>query len=111
MTEHKHADILRAIADGKKMQAKDGDDWIDITGSTAINYLSVGGFVRITPETIVVNGVECPKDRKFDVDKQNYKVRIELSTTHGPITNLYFDTEEDARTVFDSLCKPFKEGV
>jgi len=117
-TPHKHADILRAIADGKKIQYQYlSPEWKDCTPELALSQLAPDYHskpsytLRIAPETIVVNGVECPKDRKFDVDRQNYKVRIELSTTHGPITNLYFDTEADAKTVYDALCKPFKEGV
>lgn len=59
------ADLLRAIADGKQMQGRlpeDGCDWFDIYPDQAIGAIA-GGYatdVRIKPETVLINGIECP---------------------------------------------------
>lgn len=52
MAEHKHAEILRAIADGYPVQFKaiDSDTWIDVTVVSAINPLCFPEyFYRIKP--------------------------------------------------------------
>ena len=59
------ADLLRAIADGKQMQGRlpeDGGGWFDIYPDQAIGAIA-GGYatdVRIKPETVLINGIECP---------------------------------------------------
>ena len=42
MTEHKHAEVLRAIADGKKVQCRASvtSDWEDITSDECFNPIS-----------------------------------------------------------------------
>lgn len=59
------ADLLRAIADGKQMQGRlpeDGCGWFDIYPDQAIGAIASGYSmkVRIKPETVLINGIECP---------------------------------------------------
>jgi hypothetical protein len=46
-TPHKDACLLRAIADGKQMQHKDRDGWIDCTHETARTWLLMGMPTRV----------------------------------------------------------------
>jgi len=49
MAEHKHAEVLRAIADGKVGQWQDGTVWID--GSESVNPLKFPSLNwRVKPE-------------------------------------------------------------
>ena len=107
-TPHPHADILRALADGKKIELWQPhlEKWIDA------ELLDVAANAdeqfRIAPETVLVNEVKCPKP----VVKPNAVACIISIVLGGTNINQYaFSTAADARTVFDALCKPFKEGV
>lgn len=107
---HKHADILRAIADGKKIecriyQSKRVGNWREANLQDVCNNPGDMEY-RIAPETVTVNGVECPKPNQ---ESKCYWVTI--ARTNGHRETYRFDTESDARTVFDALCKPFKDGV
>ena len=104
---HPHADILRAIADGKKIQGRAGDSlpWIDADLEDVVREPHVQ--FRIAPETVLINGVECPKP----VVKPNAVACVISIVLGGTNINQYaFSTEADAKTVFDALCKPFKES-
>lgn len=112
---HKHANILRALADGKKIQGRLNSSvaWIDVD---LLNLAQEPECqFRIAPETITVNGVEVPKPMQPPYDNNNWIVNIEYGTAYtGQRTSyklLTFLNQADARTVFDALCKPFKEGV
>lgn len=67
-TPHPQADLLRAIADGKQMQELDftginhPGNWCDCDADRALNRISrdVEQYVRIKPETVTINGIECP---------------------------------------------------
>lgn len=64
-TPHPNADMLRAIADGKQMQGRltaDDCDWFDIYPDQAIGAIAsdYSMNVRIKPETVLINGIECP---------------------------------------------------
>ena len=113
-TPHKHRDILIAIADGKKIQYQYcNSGWRDCDAAVALtqlgpDYLGKPSYtLRIAPETITVNGVECPKPLEQNIHTGNW-VSIE---TNGFLFEVSFAEAADARTVFDALCKPFKEGV
>ena len=114
-TPHKHRDILIAIADGKKIQYQYlSPEWKDCTPELALSQLAPDYHskpsytLRIAPETVLVNGVTCPKP----VVKPNAVACVISIVLGGTNINQYaFATEADARTVFDALCKPFKEGV
>ncbi len=110
-TPHPHADILRALADGKKVELLTPQgDWKE-TGLTQVANYPATTF-RIAPETISVNGVECPKPEPEHQSGCSARVRIHLDNCESPADEyFYFDSQADARTVFDALCKPFKEGV
>lgn len=106
-TPHKHRDILIAIADGKKVEYRGADQrWYE----TNLYGLANGAAAeyRIAPETVLINGVECPKP----VVKPNAVACVISIVLGGTNINQYaFSTAADAKTVYDALCKPFKEGV
>lgn len=66
-TPHPQADLLRAIADGKQMQELDfpginhPGNWCDCDADRALNRISRGveQCVRIKPDTVTINGIEC----------------------------------------------------
>jgi len=49
-TPHTDADLLRAVADGKQMQRKDWNEWVDCTHETALVRISMGMPTRAKPE-------------------------------------------------------------
>ena len=110
-TPHKHADILRAIADGKKIEVKGIIDgrWCSASLHVLANSPSDTEF-RIVPETVTINGVECPKPKQGKVTAPYGAITIVLHDSFDS-EQIYFATKADARTVFDALCLPFKDGV
>lgn len=104
---HPHADILRAIADGKKIeyQSAETDKWCAAELIDLVRYQ--GLEFRSAPETIVINGVECPKSEAFNSVDANYVITVEFKSD-GTSFHAWYPTEEAARTVYESLCKPFK---
>ncbi len=106
-TPHQNADLLRAIADGKQMQVEGNDGkWHDASAQKTLISLLNKNPCRVKPETILVNGVECPSEAPDD----NARYRIEVSQ---PSTcnhqNLWFKTAEEASIVYGAILKPFKE--
>lgn len=66
MTEHEK-ELLRAIAEGKRIQASHGFGWLDVTNENALQILGkccpsgwMGVQLRIKPATMLVNGIEVP---------------------------------------------------
>ena len=105
-TPHPRADLLIAIAQGKQMQgACLGPPWIDIDARDALSAVAQGLPCRIKPETVMVNGVECPKP----VPGEQYIVRITMRN-YAPCVDISFAKLADAETVYRALIKPFKES-
>ena len=109
-TPHPHADKLIAIAEGKQMQHMDSKErWEHIGGNAAAWYISQeeGDKIRIAPETILVNGVECAK---------NFRVAIKPSSDKGYRLAIfgkfdrwiYFDTAEQRDQAEAATIAPFK---
>lgn len=80
-TPHPNADLLRAIADGKQMQcydatnSRDGRAWINAVAEFALYELSKGSSglpIRIKPDTIIVNGVECNAPMRVEPEMGNW---------------------------------------
>lgn len=68
MAEHKYAEILRAIADGKQFQYKGtglySADWFDYDREELLKDIaeySPHDEIRIKPEFVLINGIEVPK--------------------------------------------------
>lgn len=61
--EHKHAIILRAIADGKQIQVgRANGTWAGITAQEALSHIiHYSDVLRIKPKTILINGMEVPE--------------------------------------------------
>ena len=104
-TQHPLAKYLHAYANGEKVEQRPNQSWPwarvtlrDFADAPTAEY-------RIAPETITVNGVECPKPATVG----SFGVRIDSGT--GGTTTFYFGSEDDRRAIYDALCKPFKEGV
>lgn len=109
MKPHQHADILRAIADGKKIQMFEKGVWYDAGLRNFASYCGRTEF-RIAPETITINEVECPKPMPNDDSRPSYRVAVIVGNGCGPdSTQIYYATEADARKVYEALIKPFKE--
>jgi hypothetical protein len=78
--EHPHAELLRAIADGKQMQS----DGADCTARDAL--LMIADFcadrIRIKPETVTINGIEVPSPVREPLKdgEQYWFVASELAT-------------------------------
>lgn len=64
ITMHPYAEILRAIADGKKIEYKNyTGEWCEVDNATALGmiFFAVHTEFRIKPEVILINGIEVPK--------------------------------------------------
>lgn len=122
-TPYPHADILRAIAEGKQIQWQDPrGNWRNTAPGDVLLTIGACGPARfrIAPETVLVNGVECPKNAD-DTIGNPWTVCVVLRSDpvnllvpfryEKEVEQFWYATEVDARTVFDALCKPFKEGV
>jgi hypothetical protein len=48
-TPHKHAELIKAWADGAIIQYKIGNEWVDLIGPVVIGWYETGQY-RITPE-------------------------------------------------------------
>ena len=96
-------EILTAFANDEVVQVW-YDKWFS---STLKEYVEAPHRdYRIKPKTILINGVECPPetpDGKFSVN-----VSFGKSDCYDCLY-LHFNTEADARQVFDALVKPFGE--
>lgn len=105
-TPHKDADKLIAIAHGKQMQVygNQGTPWADASHDRALVAICAGQPCRIKPETVMVNGVECPKP----VTIGRYTVRL-MILNEGKFWDTFFDNLSEAETVCHALIKPFKE--
>jgi hypothetical protein len=70
-TEHKHAAVLRAIADEQEVQWRnhESEDWRDVGPSVVVNPISMWHlFWRIKPRTILINGLEVPEPMRVEPD-------------------------------------------
>ena len=107
-TPHKHADILRAIADGKEIEySTEAGYWSK--ADLGILFRNPGCLFRIKPETITINGVECPAP----VKQNGCLPRVSISFRGVPGDDgdlaFYFACSADAARVFNALVKPFEE--
>ena len=107
-TPHKDADKLLAIAHGKQMQVhgNNGTPWVDASPDRALMAICAGQPCRIKPETVTVNGIDCP--RPVPPLERKYTVRI-LILNRGIFWELDFAELADAEAVCRAMVKPFKE--
>lgn len=85
-TQHAYAEILHAIADGKKIQYLESSQnkWFGISRESVLLELSrhhCRHQFRIKPEVILINGIEVPKpcDKQLDEGQQYFYPCIEAS--------------------------------
>ena len=96
-TPHTDADLLRAVADGKQMQRKEWDLWVDCTHETALVRISMGMPTRVKPEPKpdVVRFMVCVGHISFKTFDE--AARIAKSPDRGWIVKVVIDGETGAR--------------
>ena len=115
-TPHPNADMLRAIADGKQMQGRlpeDGCDWFDIYPDQAIGAIASGYSmkVRIKPETVLINGIECPAPMRV-APEQGSLYYAPTPTREVKFTPWGWSNDASYRRLFaDGLCFATAEGA
>lgn len=97
-------EILMAFTDDKVVQKchEHCADWRSVTLEEYVDYPKAN--YRIKPDRILVNGVDCPTetpDGKFYVS-----VSFGKHTCYDSLY-LHFNTEADAKQVFEALVLPF----
>lgn len=125
------ADLLRAIADGKQMQGRlpeDGGGWFDIYPDQAIGAIASGYSmkVRIKPETVLINGIECNAPMRVAPALQTtyFKPDPDWEKMYDRCTwadrgldrsrfslGLCFATAEDAAAAARAMIAPLKGGA
>lgn len=128
---HLHAWLLRAIADGEKIELLSvNEDWIDIAADAVLAHISHGyargANYRIKPQTITINGIEVPEPmRVAPVPGSYYWVpspESEVFTLKSRWLNDDFDrrrmergmchaTQAGAEAHCKALCKASTEGA
>lgn len=96
MAEHKYAQVLRWIADGKNIEARVGVGyWSRAKHSDVLNFISKGAAAepddfRLAPRTITINGREI--EAPIDQIKSGEPCYCTDST--GAMTAIRFDEED-----------------
>jgi hypothetical protein len=121
-TPHKYADILRAIADGKRIQCylHRKQRWMDTEEHSVFNAIMLGddnslalqpSDYRVKPATITINGIECPAPETtppFD------KCCVVINVINSPDQHwtkqlkLPYTNPKDAEQVFAALAAAVK---
>lgn len=133
-TPHPQADLLRAIADGKQMQELDfpginhPGNWCDCDADRALNRISRGveQYVRIKPETVLINGIECNAPMRVEpemgswyytptpTNEAKFTLWAWLNDASGQrlfAEGLCFATAEDAAAAARAMIAPLKGGA
>lgn len=109
---HKYAEVLEWVAQGESIQVNLGMGWVKCTDIFVLecigkDYTTVTApqphSFRVTPETMTINGVECPVPCS---SRSSYSVFIGTNNTSRAIR---FESDEDAEKVFNALYKPFTD--
>lgn len=109
---HKYAEVLKWIAEGKPLQVNLSSGWGDCTAGYAIGCISKDyssllmpkpDDFRLKPETITINGVECPVNCGGNPD---FYVSIRTNSNEHVFR---YESRAHAESVFDALYKPFLE--
>jgi len=113
-TPHKHAEVLRAIADGQqKFQRRGFDasgDWVDIPMnavlSTIANYPDKCEL-RVAPDTIKIGKREVERPSGRGPDGRWFQVAIDAGEMGGAEYYKVFDfqTEKACRAFYDALAE------
>ena len=124
-TPHPHADLLRAIADGRQMQIKRPSEWRDCDASTALAGLAsvAPHHIRIKPDTVTINGIECPAPMRVEPEMGSWyyaptptnEAKFTLWAWSNDATDqrffaegLCFATAADAAAVAKAMLAPLK---
>lgn len=121
-TPHKYANILRAIADGEKIQCylHRTQRWMDTEEHSVFNAIMLGNDnslalqpsdYRIKPATLSINGVECPAPAPGPITDDQCCVVINISNSAWQWTKqltLPYNDIKDAEQVFAALALAVK---
>lgn len=119
-TPHKYANILRAIADGEKIQCylHRTQRWMDTEEHSVFNAIMLSGCqalqpsdYRIKPATLSINGVECPAPEPGPITDDQYCVVINIVNSSWQRTKqltLPYNDPKDADQVFAALAAAVK---
>lgn len=127
-TPHPQAHLLRAIADGKQMQIKRPSEWRNCDASTALAGLAsvAPHHIRIKPETVLINGIECPAPMRVEPEQGSLyyaptptrEVKFtpwgwsnDASDQRFFAEGLCFATAEDAAAAARAMIAPLKGGA
>ena len=133
-TPHPHADLLRAIADGKQMQQDrtytDSTEpkWTDCSSVRALYLISCeeSDLVRIKPDTVTINGIECNAPMRVEpemgswyytptpTNEAKFTLWAWLNDASGQrlfAEGLCFATAEDAAAAARAMIAPLKGGA
>lgn len=133
MIDEKTANLLRAIADGKRVQEYSGiDGWWDCHPNRALSRIAGGSAeaIRIKPaDTVTINGIECPAPLTASKKGESYfifnslGIDSEIGTVAKVISlndavderrisaGVLFRSKEDAQAAFDAIAKPLRDYV
>lgn len=113
MAEHRFAELLRAVADGKEIEYwnPNNSQW-ELSKLADLSEWPTLKF-RVKPQTININGVECVVPLVYSLDNLSkyHNLQIEIIRPYHTRTDynrsIQFETEFEAIKVFDALLKPF----
>ena len=102
-------EILMAFANDEVVQVSVDGVWQDCNIYRYLDLIN-GREYRIKPKTITINGVECtapPEEARGTLDHVTVHVG-RIGEHPSELIRFLFNTEADARQVFDALIKPFQ---
>lgn len=105
--KHPHADILHAIAEGRDVQIREisDDTWESCQPNLFFANMNAGRRqyeYRVKPQTILINGQECPAP---DPENGDYILHISAGKSNSVVAA--FCSEADRNKAYAALIRPF----
>jgi hypothetical protein len=91
MTEHKHAEVLRAIADGHDYEYFNGNEWVETKAVTPLTHLHLD--FRIKPSPPIVTELHIAYESSESFTYINYGKPDNIRFTFDPDTKLPIKVE------------------
>lgn len=111
--KQEYSEFIKAYAEGNALQIhnKVSDTWADISPKEYLYWFSAPNVqFRVKPASILINGIEVPKQLYTAVDT-DYTITCKDNSSNFPITatdTLYYNNIKDAYEVYKALAKVFK---
>ena len=115
--EHRHAVILRAIADGEQIQITSPHvtgQWSDIGPNCVLENMSSlrkDVLYRIKPQTILINGMEVPEPIKVKPKKGDVVFVVHLADAIQATKWTWADDAIDNRAFKRGLCHSTRQAA